>query len=42
MHMHLKALLTVADDEDDDAEADPALQGDDDNEKPFPWRSSHS
>jgi hypothetical protein len=38
MHMHLKGLLKATDDEDDDAEADPALQGDDDNEKP-PWRS---
>jgi hypothetical protein len=27
MHMHLKGLLEVADDEDDDAEADPTLQG---------------
>jgi hypothetical protein len=27
MHMHLKGLVEVADDEDDDAEADPALQG---------------
>jgi hypothetical protein len=34
MHMHLKGLLEVTDDEDDDAEADHALQGDDDNEKP--------
>jgi hypothetical protein len=34
--MHLKGLLKVTDDEDDDAEADPALQQDDDNEKPFP------
>jgi hypothetical protein len=36
MHMHLKGLLEVADDEDDDAEADHALQEDDDNERPFP------
>jgi hypothetical protein len=34
--MHLKGLLKVDDDEDDDAEADPALQQDIDNEKPFP------
>ena len=36
MHMHLKSLLEVADDKDDDTEDDPALQEDDDNEKPFP------
>jgi hypothetical protein len=30
LHMHLKGLLKVADDEDDVAEDDPALQGDDD------------
>jgi hypothetical protein len=34
--MHLKGPLKVADDADDDTEDDPALQGDDDNEKPFP------
>jgi hypothetical protein len=34
--MHLKGLGKVVDDKDD--EDDPALQGDDDNEK-RPWRS---
>jgi hypothetical protein len=32
--MHLKGLLKVADDKED--EDDPALQREDDNEKPFP------
>jgi hypothetical protein len=32
MHINLKSLLEVA----DDTEDDPALQEDDDNEKPFP------
>jgi hypothetical protein len=36
MHINLKSLLEVADDKDDDTEDDPALQEDDDNEKPFP------
>jgi hypothetical protein len=36
MRMHLKSLLKVAGDKGDDTEDDPALQEDDQNEKPFP------
>jgi hypothetical protein len=36
--MHLKSLLEVADNKDDDTEDDPALQEDDENERLFPGR----